>query len=133
NPVSMPQFGQKFQLDTRGVSGETLVEDFSANVKWTPDDAWTFELDLQHVKAETTNDDLALHLAVAALQDADLTGSTPTLHLKEPWGGVRDANRDAWVAAYPNGVPGFSDDPAGDANYFTDPTSYWWRSGMSHY
>lgn len=133
NPVSIPEYGQKFQLDTRGVTGETLVEDFSANVKWTPDDLWTVELDLQHVKAETTNDDIALHLAVAALQDVDLSGSTPTLHLSEPWGGVRDANRDAWIAAYPNGVPGFSNDPQGDANYFTDPTSYWWRSGMSHY
>lgn len=132
NPVAMPQFGQKFQVDTRGVAGETLVEDFTANVKWTPDDNWTFELDLQHVKAETSNDDLVLHLGVAGLQEVDLRGSTPTMKLTEPWGGVRDANRDKWLAAFTN-VPGFSDDPVGDANYFTDPTSYWWRSGMSHY
>lgn len=131
-PTPSPQFGQKFQVDTRGVTGETLVEDFSTNVKWTPDDLWTVELDAQHVQAETSNDDLVLHLAVAGLQEVDLRGSTPSMKLTEPWGGARDANRDKWLAAYAN-VPGFSDDPAGDANYFTDPTSYWWRSGMSHY
>lgn len=130
-PVSIPQFGQKFQMDTRGVFGETLVEDFSANVKWTPDDVWTVELDLQHVKAETTNDDMALHLGVAGLQSVNLGGSTPTVSITEPWGGARDDNRELWDNFAT--IPGFTNDPAGDANYFTDPTSYWWRSGMSHY
>src|SRR5690606_38475947 len=31
------------------------------------------------------------------------------------------------------GYPGFSDDPAGDSNYFQDPNSYWWRAAMDHY
>jgi iron complex outermembrane receptor protein len=132
-PVQMQQFGQKFQLDTRGVYGESLVEDFSFNAKWTPNEAWTVELDVQHVDAELSNDDMTLHLGVFGLQSVDLRGKTPSMSLSEPWGGARDENRDAWLAAFPTGVPGFSDDPQGDANYFTDPTSYWWRSGMSHY
>ena len=126
-----PQFGHKFQLDTRGVVANTLVEDFSVNFKWTPDEAWTFEFDAQHVEAETTNDDLVMHLAVAALQKYDISGDTPKLTLVEPWNGVRDAN----TANYANGVnrPGWSNDPAGDSNYFQDITSYWYRSAMDHY
>lgn len=124
------EFGLKSQLDTRAVASETLVEDFSLNVKWTPDDYWTFEADLQHVIAESSNDDLALHLAVNGFQEVDLRGDTPTLKLTEPWAGARDANREAWLTAYGT-VPGLSDE-AGDSNYFTDPASYWWRSGLNH-
>lgn len=124
------EFGLKSQLDTRAVASETLVEDFSVNVKWTPDDYWTFEADVQHVAAESSNDDLALHLAVNGFQDIDLRGSTPSLTLTEPWAGARDENRQAWLDAYGT-VPGLSDE-AGDGNYFTDPASYWWRSGLNH-
>ena len=125
------QFGHKFQLDTRGQSTNTLVEDFNVNLKWTPDDAWTIDFDLQHIQAETKVDDLVVHLGVAALQQYDLTGGTPHLTLINPWNGIRDAN----PTAYNNGVvrPGWTDDPAGDSNYFSDITSYWYRSAMDHY
>jgi len=124
-------FGHKFQLDTRGQSNNTLVEDMSLNLKWTPDDAWTIDLDYQHIKAETEVDDLAVHLAVAALQKYDLSGDTPHLTLINPWNGIRDANPDN----YNNDVvrPGWTGDPEGDANYFSDITSYWYRSAMDHY
>jgi iron complex outermembrane receptor protein len=125
------EFGHKFQLDTRGQSTNTLVDDFSVGFKWTPDDAWTINLDVQHIEAETKVDDLVVHLGLAALQDYDLTGGTPHLTLLEPWGGARDNN----PTAYNNGVnrPGWTDDPAGDSNYFTDITSYWYRSATDHY
>src|SRR5690554_508017 len=127
----LDQFGHKFQVDTRNQTTNTLVEDFSVNFKWTPDDAWTIELDVQHIEAETRVDDFALHLGVNALQTYDVTGSTPTLTLTNPWNGVRDDNPDL----YANGVyrPGWTDDPQGDANYFQDPTSYWYRSGLDHF
>ena len=127
----LKQFGHKFQLDTRGQSTNTVVEDMSVNFRWTPDDAWTIDLDVQHIEAETQVDDLVLHLAVAALQQYDLSGDVPTLSLINPWNGVRDAN----PSNYDNGVvrPGWTDDPAGDSNYFSDITSYWYRSAMDHY
>lgn len=126
-----PLFGHKFQLDTRGQSSNALVEDYSINLRWTPDDSWTFDFDIQHIQAETKIDDLVLHLGVAALQEYDLSGSKPHLTLIDPWGGARDAN----PVAYDNGVnrPGWTGDVAGDANYFQDISSYWYRSAMDHY
>ena len=57
-----------------------------------------------------------------AMQRLDVTGNKPELHLISPWNGDRDNNPDA----YRNGVyrAGWTDDPAGDSNYFQDPTSY---------
>ncbi len=107
----------------------TLVEDAAFNVKWTPDDAWVFELDYQNVRAETKVDDLVVHLSLHALQAYDTRGDTPSLALLEPWGGLRDNN----PGTYATGYPGFSGDPAGDSNYFQDITSYFYRSAMDHY
>jgi iron complex outermembrane receptor protein len=124
-------FGHKFQSDTRGVNSRSLVEDMSLNFRWTPNDVWTVDVDYQHIAAESQEDDLIMHLGVAALQKFDLSGSTPHLQLIDPWNGIRDANPDA----YNNGVlrPGWTNDPQGDANYFQDKTSYWYRSAMDHY
>lgn len=125
------QFGHKYQLDTRGSTTNTLVEDYNVSFKWTPNEALTVDLDIQHIKAETKADDLVFHLGVGALQQYDVSGRTPTLTLIEPWGGMRDGNPDA----YNNGVtrPGWTGDPDGDENYFRDITSYWYRSAMDHY
>lgn len=122
-------FGQKYQADTRYKDTRTIVDDLSFNVKWTPNDAWTFEGDLQFVDATTKDDDLQIALGIYALQDFDLRGDTPRLTVIEPWGGRRDANPE-W---YATDFPGFSGDPAGDSNYFQDYDSYWLRSAMDHY
>lgn len=127
---SLNQFGHKFQSDTRGHSTNTSVEDIALNFRWTPTDAWTVDLDLQHIKADTDASDLVMQLGVAGLQQYDLSGSTPELTLINPWNGVRDAN----PATY-NGRarPGWTGDSAGDSNYFSDITSYWYRSAIDSY
>lgn len=126
---SVPLFGYKSQTDTRFNTTNTLVDDYSLNFKWTPDDHWTHTVDFQYVDAKTTNDDATVHLGIHAIEDYNLRTSTPTLTLVEPWNGLRDAN----PASFATGYPGFSGDPAGDSNYFQDPNSYWWRSAMDHY
>lgn len=145
------QFGHKFQTDTRYKETNTLVEDVSFNLKWNPTDNFELEWDAQYIEAETKDDDIVVHLGLYALQDYDTTTGTPTLNLYEPWGGRRDAARAAAAADpdysgpsyetgdYPTNAndlyyyPGFSEDSAGDSNYFQDPNSYWWRSAMDHY
>lgn len=126
----VPLFGYKSQTDARVVEGNTLVDDFSLNFKWTPDDRWEHTVDFQYVDAETTNDDVTVHLAVHAIEDYDTRPSTPTLTLVEPWNGLRDNNPELFSGF---DYPGFTGDPEGDANYFQDPNSYWWRSAMDHY
>ncbi len=122
-------FGQKFQADTRYKDTRTIVDDLSFNVKWTPSDAWEFEGDLQFVDATTEDDDLQVASGLYALQNFSLLGDTPRLAIVEPWDGRRDANPE-W---YDTDFPGFSNDPAGDSNYFQDLDSYWLRSAMDHY
>lgn len=127
--TSNDYFGQKFQTDTRFKDTHTIVEDYSFNLKWTPNEAWELVADLQYVEATTEDDDLQVALGMYALQDFDLRGDTPSLTIIEPWNGRRDANPE-W---YATGFPGFSNDPAGDSNYFQDRDSYWLRSAMDHY
>jgi len=126
-------FGQKFQADTRFKDTRTIVDDLSFNVVWTPVDAWEIEADLQFVDATTTDDDLQVANGFYGLQNFSTIGSTPRLAMIEPWDGRRDAARAAGEDTYEEGFPGFSADPQGDANYFQDPASYWWRSAMDHY
>lgn len=123
------QFGHKTQMDSRVNETDTLVEDFSLNVVWNVTDNLELEADLQYVKAESKNDDLAIHANTWAAQEYSIVGKTPSLTLHEPWFGVRDDNPDDYATGY----PGFSGDPAGDTNYFQDPNSYYWRSAMDHY
>ena len=146
NPYAT-QFGNRFQTDTRLKDIHTVVDDFSNTFKWTPNEKWEFSLDLQYIKANTDDDDVDVMMATHAVQKYDISGSTPKLTLIEPWHGIRDQNMDnngvAGLGAF--GVagsgtkvggkllPGFSDDPAGDTNWFQDPTSYYWQSAMDHY
>ncbi|MBU2985503.1 TonB-dependent receptor [Saccharophagus degradans] len=134
------QFGHKFQTDTRVKKTNTLVEDFSINLKWSPTEQIDVEWDAQYIQAESRDDDVVVMLGIYALQDYDTRGDTPTLNIYEPWGGVRDAARasgDDRFETYPTAAftdyPGFSGDPDGDANYFQDSNNYWWRSAMDHY
>ncbi|MEN0037268.1 MAG: TonB-dependent receptor [Cellvibrio sp.] len=129
DPVNIPQWGHIFSTDTRYKSTRTLVDDYSFNLKFTPNDNWEYSLDLQYIDASTDDDDVTVMLATHAMQDYDTRGSTPSLTLIEPWNGFRTKNPDI----YATGFPGFSGDPAGDSNYFQDPTSYFWQAAMDHY
>lgn len=134
-------FGHKFQAETRHKRTRTVVDDFAINLAWTPNDQWEVVGDFQYVQAETSDDDLVIHLGVHAIQDYDTRGSTPSLTMIEPWDGYRDASREEGnpgnfgegSGVGGTGYPGFTNDPAGDSNYFQDPHSYWWRSAMDHF
>ncbi|WP_075187811.1 TonB-dependent receptor [Teredinibacter haidensis] len=123
------QFGQKMQFDSRINDTKSLVEDMNLNVEWQAADNLELSGDFQYIKADTKQDDLAIHTASFAGQQYDISGDTPSLTLIEPWFGYRDANREEFL----RDNPGFSEDPEGDANYFQDPNNYYWRSGMEHY
>ncbi len=125
-----PQFGYPYQFDSRVKQTDTLVEDLSFNLEWMATEALQLVGDVQYIKAKTSDDDVVVHTGAFAGQTYDVTGSTPTMTLLEPYFGYRDANPDV----YAGGVyPGFTDDPAGDTNYFQDPTSYFLRSAMDHW
>ncbi len=125
-----PQFGYPFQFDSRVKDTESLVQDFSLNLQWNATDNLELSADVQYIDAETADDDLVIHTAAFAGQAYDVTGSTPSVTLIEPYFGYRDANPDLYAQG---NYPGFTGDPAGDSNYFEDPTSYFMRSAMDHW
>ncbi|MEN8771798.1 MAG: TonB-dependent receptor [Glaciecola sp.] len=124
------QFGQPFQFDSRIQDSASLVEDLSVNFRWLASDDLTLHFDAQMIKAEASVADMTVHTGAFAMQEYDTRGDTPTLRLIEPYNGYRDANPDIFAGG---AYPGFTGDPAGDANYFQDPTSYFLRSAMEHY
>ena len=139
NP-SVPQFGNRYETNTRYKDTTTVVDDFSNTFKWTPNETWEFTLDLQYIKADTVDGDDVVMLATYAIQDYDLRGSSPKLTLIEPWHGLRDNNVGGKFGVAGAGAPvggitytGFTDDTLGDSNFFQDPANYYWRSAMDHY
>lgn len=127
------QWGNIFQSDTRVKNTSTVVDDYAFNLKWSPSDQFELVADFQHIEAETYDDDVTVMLATFAMQEYDTRGDTPTLRLIEPWNGVRDNNPSGYSDPANQQSIGFLGDPAGDQNWFQDPTSYMWQSAMDHY
>jgi iron complex outermembrane recepter protein len=61
NPTA---WGVDFGTSTRWAQNISDTTDYSAGVKWSPDDHWKFSADLQYVKAKATADDFTLGLEV---------------------------------------------------------------------
>lgn len=154
--ASLQQFGYRFQSDNRTKDTHTVIDDFGLNFKWNPSDNLELSLDLQHIAAETADDDVLVSMALnGAIQEFDTRGDTPTLKLIEPWHGVRGSNPSLYGAAGA-GTPiditakqgetlaaaaspdlrvynGFTNDTQGDSNWFQDPSSYNWQSILDHF
>ncbi|MGO4893395.1 TonB-dependent receptor [Flavobacterium sp. W21_SRS_FM6] len=138
---SRQDFPHIFQFDSRIQDSSSLVEDLSLNLEWSPSENLDLSADFQHIKAKSSNDDVVVHTGTNAGQIYDVTGSTPTLSLVEPWYGYRDANPELFAAGTapenannPDRIyPGFTNDPAGDSNYFSEYDNYMLRSAMDHY
>ena len=136
------QYGHNTQIDSRINDTSSLVEDFSFDVKWQATDYLDLSADIQYIKASAEQDDLTLMTGIQTASHYDVSGSKPTLTYIEPWFGHRDENPELYAAGTaPIGsvnnpdliYPGFTNDPAGDSNYYSDPNSYYLRAGMDHY
>lgn len=112
NPI--PQFGHRFETNTRMKTQNTVVDDLSFNFKFRPTWSWAHELDIQTVKAETKDDDITLNLGTFANQYLDLTGEAPKVEFLNPW----------------NGQNGFGAED--NENFMQSHSSYYWRSAMDH-
>ena len=95
------QFGYVTQFDSRIKDTNTLVEDMSLNLQWKVTEKLKLTGDVQWVEADTQDDDVVVHTAAFAGQQYDVSGSTPTMTLLEPWFGYRDANPAAFATGYP--------------------------------
>ncbi len=113
NPV--PQFGNIFQTTTRVKEQRTVVDDFSLNFKFRPDDSWSHEFDMQFIDASTTDDDVTLFLGVYANQFLDLSDGAPKIAFLNPWNGQNGGGQE------------------NNEDFLQSKESYHWRSAMDHY
>lgn len=111
----VPVFGHRFQTDNRYKEQHTLIDDFGFNLKWTPTDKLELSLDLQHIKAETEDDDVTLMFMTWAMMDVDLRGK-PAVTVLNPWSFAPTSNE-------------FN---TGD-EYFSSETSYLYNAAMDHF
>jgi iron complex outermembrane recepter protein len=62
NPANTEGNGVPFGTSTRYSANKSITTDYSTGVKWTPDDRWTFNAELQYVKAKSDGEDYTLGL-----------------------------------------------------------------------
>lgn len=67
------QWGLDFGTSTRWAQNVSKTTDYSAGIKWSPDDYWKFSADFQYVKADASIDDYTLGLKVIPAE-ARMTG-----------------------------------------------------------
>lgn len=111
----VPVFGHRFQTDNRYKETNTLIDDFGFNLKWTPNDKLELSADLQHIKAETEDDDVTLMFMTWAIMDVDLRGK-PAITVQNPW-------------SFASASTEFN---SGD-EYFKDERSYLYNAAMDHF
>ncbi|WOI53451.1 TonB-dependent receptor [Parvularcula sp. LCG005] len=66
---------------TRSNNNRNMTQDVSLNAKWTPNDKWRFNFDIQHVESEVENYDIEVSINSFADLYVDLTGKYPSIAL----------------------------------------------------
>jgi TonB-dependent receptor len=117
----VPQGGMQHTLNRRQVHDTNIVNDLGLNAKFTPNDRWAFNADIQHVRAKHDNLDFGVHGSIFADQELDISGDYPQitphrpLTLSQTWSAPSAELRDA-----------------SDTQYFANPRYTFWRSAMDH-
>lgn len=100
---------------TRQSDGESLVEDFSLKLEFSPTDRLSFSADAQYIGTENDIVDLSVFGGLMAQNgrgidiDLDLGQEVPDVAFRAPAGS-----------------------PQSSVEYFTDPANYFWRAAMDH-
>ena len=96
--------GIDFGADTRAANRKSDTTDVSWHVSWRPNSAWSFDTDLQRIKANSNSFDSTVATAVKMQQEnIDLRGNVPSLN--------------------------FSD---ADRAYLANPNNYYWAFTQEH-
>lgn len=117
-------FGQAMKSESRLSESTSVVDDYTLNLAWNPNESLKVELDLQHIKAETGRDDMTLGLNTYAIQHVDYSGDHGTLDIISPWKYASQDIRDIYAA---DGSDFATDD------YFQQPQNYLFNHAMDHY
>jgi len=107
------RYGMQHAMVTRTRDEESIVNDYSFNVRFTPNDSWAVNFDVQYVDSTMEIEDVSVAGATRAVVGMDLRGS-----------GLPD------VTFHHPGYDGQADYVAGSP--FTDTSTYFWRNVMDH-
>ncbi|RAK52418.1 TonB-dependent receptor [Phenylobacterium deserti] len=123
-----PIYGLQSNNTTRGVDQRTGNTDIGFNFKWTPTEAWSFNLDLQHVKAKVRNLDAAWWNSTYQNAQIEMRGNDiPLITFLPP------SNNGVVPTCPPPGTdtcPTYFNPPN---NSFTSPYNNFPRALMDHY
>lgn len=106
-----PQFGLQSNNIARSVDQNYVTSDYGLNFKWTPNEDWAFNFDVQHIDSTVENLDMTIWASTYQNAFIDLRGSVPRAAFLPPT------------------------DPAGNpmANAdISDPANSFWRAAMDH-
>lgn len=107
------RYGMQHSLVTRVRDEDSVVNDYSINARYTPNDSWAFNFDLQYVDADMEITDVSVAAATRAVVGIDLTGGgLPEFTF---YGPSYDGQAD-----YTSGTP------------FADTGTHFWRNVMDH-
>lgn len=141
-------FGKSGGTSSRIQDNNTLVDDYSFNVKFTPNDKWEIVADFQYIDAQSSSSDMTINTGFWGLNYFDNSGSgVPRMGLINPWDVVPDAgynsenpdfydtkgNLTALEAAQveAGGLTNAIDRNSPD--YFAQPSSFWWNDANDTY
>ena len=110
---SDPRTGMQHTMQTRTRDEQSIVNDYSFNVKFTPNDTWAFNFDVQYVDSTMEITDVSVMGATRMVVGMDTSGSgVPKIDI---YGKTFDNQTD-----YVTGAP------------FVDPSANFFRSAMDH-
>ena len=131
-----PIYGLQSNNIRRSVEQEYITSDYSFNVKLTPTDRWSFNLDYQHVDSTVENTDFTLW--GSSFQDLrlDLRGGTiPDIEYLFPTNQTPGFNPNSGVDVDCSTGLGSRNCPTYGINEFdslADPYNSFWRAAMDH-
>jgi TonB-dependent receptor len=127
NCCRVPIDGLQSNNIARDVLQKNVVQDFGFNFKWNPTDHWSFQLDAQHVDAETKDLDVGMWTSTYQNAEIQMRGSNiPLVTFLPP-----SANGTVVQCTPPgsNGCPTYYNAPH---NSFSDPFNSFNRAAMDH-
>ncbi len=142
-----PTFGQRMGATSRIQDQRTIVDDYSFNFKFTPNEKWELEADFQYIDAQTSNTDVTLGLGTYALVLSSVANDVPTMAIINPWETVSASTKDNLEALDQSIVSSQADTIANggsvyspytaidrsDSAYFRNKSSYYWDFAQDHY
>ncbi len=127
-----PMLGLPSNNIARGVDQQYVTSDYGFNFKWTPNERWSLNFDVQHVESTVENLDMTIWGASFQDVELDLSRGMPRISFLPPTQTLMSAadcaalaNANGWNTICPTYF-------SGDTNSFSNPANSFWRSAMDH-